>query len=165
MPWKSRVKPRDFSLLSVRYLFYSFKCLICIPCYTSMNLRGLTPLFGLSLLTTQEGLRHSRICCSSVFFNGDLGLSSSCSKSVTSFPLSSMFFFYLFLFLSFLIFLLRHFYIFRLEPGTKFVKMSLYWLPFFFKYSHVLSFLLNELRSLWLCLLISFILNLLLCDK
>ena len=51
---------------------------------------NLTPLFGLSLLlTTLEALHHSCIC-SSVLFNGDLGLSSSSSKSVTSFPLSSM---------------------------------------------------------------------------
>ena len=67
------------------------QCLICIPCYTSLNLRGLTPLFGLSLLlTTLEGLCHFCIC-SSVLFNRDLGLSSSSSKSVMSFLLSSMF--------------------------------------------------------------------------
>ena len=45
-------------------------------------------LFGLSLLTILEGLCHFHIC-SSVLFNWDLGLSSS--KSVTAFPLSSMF--------------------------------------------------------------------------
>ena len=90
MPWKLRVKPRDFPVLSDRVLLYLFRCLICIQCYTSLNLRGLTPLFGLSfLLTTLEDLCHFRIC-SSVLFNGDIGLSSS-SKSVTSFLLSSMF--------------------------------------------------------------------------
>ena len=89
MLWKSRVKPRDFSVLSARGLLYLLRCLIYIPCYTSLNLRGLTPLFGLSLLlTTLEGLCHFRICY--VLFNGDIGLYSS-SKSATSFPLSSMF--------------------------------------------------------------------------
>ena len=72
-----------------RGLLYLFRCLICIPCYTSLNLRGFTPLFGVLLLTTLEGLCHFCIC-SSVLFNGDLGPSLS-SKSITSFPLSSMF--------------------------------------------------------------------------
>ena len=91
MLWKSRVKPRDFPVRSTRDLLNLFGCLICIPCYTSLNLQGLTPLFGLSiLLTTLQGLRHSRIC-SFVLFNVDIRLSSSSSKSVTSFPLSSMF--------------------------------------------------------------------------
>ena len=90
VPWKSHIKPRDFSVPSARGLLYLFRCLICISCYTTLNLRGLMPLFGLSLLlTTLEGLCHFRIC-SFVLFNRDLGLSSS-SKSVTSFPLSSMF--------------------------------------------------------------------------
>ena len=35
VPWKSRVKPRDFSVPSTRGLPYLFRCLICIPCYTS----------------------------------------------------------------------------------------------------------------------------------
>ena len=87
--WKSRVKLRDFPVLSARGLLYSFRCLICIPFYTSLNLRGLMSLFGLPLLSTLEGLCHFCIC-SSVLFNGGLGLSAS-SKSVTSFPLSSMF--------------------------------------------------------------------------
>ena len=37
-----------------------------------------------------------------------------------------------FLFLSFLVFLREHFYIFRLEPGSKLISMSQYWLPLFF---------------------------------
>ena len=89
MPLKSRVKRRDFPILSAWGLLYLFRCLICIPCYTSLNLRILTLLFSLSLLLTiLEDLRHSRIC-SSVLFNRDLGQSSS-SKSVASFLLSSM---------------------------------------------------------------------------
>ena len=88
--WKLRVKPRDFQVLNARGLLYLFRYLICIQCYISLNLGGLTPLFGLSLLlTTLKGLCHFRIC-STDLFNGHLGISSS-SKSVTSFPLSSMF--------------------------------------------------------------------------
>ena len=106
--WKSRVKPHDFPILSGWGLLYLLRCFIYIPCYTSMNQQGLMPLFGLSLLlTTLEGLFHSCIC-SSVLFNGDLGLSSS-SKSVMSFPLSCVLFCFIF-FLSFLMFLLGHFY-------------------------------------------------------
>ena len=87
MPWKSRLKPCDFPVLSARGLLYLFRCLICIPCNTPLNLRDFTPLFGLSLiLTTLEGLHHSRIC-SSILFNGDLLL-----NLFTSFPLSSMFY-------------------------------------------------------------------------
>ena len=133
MPWKSRVKPRDFSVPSARGLPYLFRCLICIPCYTFLNLRSLTLLEVRSsdtlILTTLEGLCHFWIC-SSVLFNGDLGLSSS-SKSVTSFLLSSIFLFcFIFLFLSFLLFLLI--YIFRLEPDSTLISMSYYCLPFFF---------------------------------
>ena len=63
MPWKSRVKPRDFPVLSARGLLYLFRCLIFIPYFTSLNLRGLMPLFDLSLLpTTLDGLRYSCIC-------------------------------------------------------------------------------------------------------
>ena len=55
--WKSHDEPRDFSVPSARALLYLFRCLICIPYYTSLNLRGLTPLFDLSLLlTTLEDL-------------------------------------------------------------------------------------------------------------
>ena len=90
MPWISRVKSRNFLVLGARGLLYLLRCLICIPCNTSLNLRGLTPLFGISLLlTTLGGLCHFRVG-SSFLFKGDIGLSSS-SKSITSFRLSSMF--------------------------------------------------------------------------
>ena len=89
IPWKLRVKPCDIPVLSAWGLLYLFSCLICIPCYITLNLRGLMPLFGLSLLTILEGLCHFCIC-SSDLFNEHLGLSSS-SKSVMSFLLSSVF--------------------------------------------------------------------------
>ena len=119
VPGKSHVKPHDFLVPSAQGLLYLFRCLICIPCYTSLNLQGLTPLFGLSLLlTTLGGLCHFHIC-SSVLFNRDLGLFSS-SKSAFLHVL----FHFIFLFLNFLVFLLRHFYILRLKPGSKLISMS-----------------------------------------